>query len=399
MCDELFALRATHFVDAEGATSAEAPDTGATSGGKTEGESPDEPSGDKAEPDTTSKSERRAAKGDAEKSSSATGGSDDAQEDDDTGKDGDAEGDADGSGDADDDDGTGKDDETDDGGTGKGDDTGKSDDAVADVPPGLFERLATQPAAQVLVRHARQQGREAVAMLGELRTTYRYTTLLEVIRNPRTGPQRAGVLLLAVFALGILTGLAYQLNWAGYEDPWEQEGFSNVQGTVYDSTGTPIEGASVITGGETSITNAQGKYYFYNLSVGDVQLMVSHDGYRTESLWLTIEPRLNYVNDFELLEGSGMHMVDERIDTTQPWPPTQLLALLFVVAGFVALLGGAAALLHRHYRMALLGALAGILSYGFLLGSALSLLALVMLLRGRHHFGGDPTLEETADES
>ena len=394
MCDELFTLRAAHFVDTQGAASTEAPGTDSAPDDEAEIKSPDEPSGDKAEPDATPESERRAGKTVAKKSSSGADGADDADEDGKAKKSDDTdEGRDSGSDDDADDDADGK------SAAGKGGDTGKDDDAEAEVPPGLFERLAAQPAAQVLVRHARRQGREAVAMLGELRTTYRYTTLLEVIRNPRTGPQRAGVLLLVVFGLGLITGLAYNLGWAGYEDPWEKDGVSNIQGSVYDSGGTPIEGASVVTGGETSITNAQGKYYFYNLSAGDVQLMISRDGYRTESLWLSIEPRINYINDFELLEGSGVHAVDERDDTTQPWPPTQLLAPLFVVAGFAALLGGAAALLHRHYRMALVGAVVGVLSYGFLLGSVLSLMALVMLLRGRHHFGGDPLLEDNADES
>ena len=58
--------------------------------------------------------------------------------------------------------------------------------------------------------------------------------------------------------------------------------------------------------------------------------------------------------------------------------------VLIVLAG--ALMGAGAALLERHFRLALFGAVAGILSWGFLLGSLLSLAALLLLLGDRERF-------------
>ena len=57
-----------------------------------------------------------------------------------------------------------------------------------------------------------------------------------------------------------------------------------------------------------------------------------------------------------------------------------------LVMALLALMGAGAALLERHFRLALFGAVAGILSWGFLLGSLLSLAALLLLLGDRELF-------------
>ena len=51
-----------------------------------------------------------------------------------------------------------------------------------------------------------------------------------------------------------------------------------------------------------------------------------------------------------------------------------------MVAAIIALMGSSAALLQQNFRMAVTGCLFGVISYGFLLGSVLSVVALSLLL-------------------
>ena len=70
----------------------------------------------------------------------------------------------------------------------------------------------------------------------------------------------------------------------------------------------------------------------------------------------------------------------------EPWPPNYALAPIFMIASMVALMGGSAALLQQNFRMAVAGCLCGVISYGFLLGTILSIIALSLILVDRKNF-------------
>ena len=77
---------------------------------------------------------------------------------------------------------------------------------------------------------------------------------------------------------------------------------------------------------------------------------------------------------------------DYRKDIAEPWPPNYALAPIFMIAAMLALVGGSAALLQQNFRVAIMGCLFGVLSYGFLIGSVLSIIALAFLLFDREKF-------------
>ena len=58
--------------------------------------------------------------------------------------------------------------------------------------------------------------------------------------------------------------------------------------------------------------------------------------------------------------------------------------IMMVVFAIFALLGGIFALKQKNYKFALMGAIIGILSLGFIFGSILSIIALIMIFKSIH---------------
>ena len=88
--------------------------------------------------------------------------------------------------------------------------------------------------------------------------------------------------------------------------------------------------------------------------------------------------------DIELLENN--QQFDYRKDVAEPWPPNYALAPIFMIASIIALIGSSAAILKQNFTLAVIGSLFGVISYGFLIGSVLSVIALAFILVDRKNF-------------
>ena len=82
----------------------------------------------------------------------------------------------------------------------------------------------------------------------------------------------------------------------------------------------------------------------------------------------------------QIEKGDGNIQLDYRKQVAEPWPPNYALAPIFMISALIALVGSAAALLQENFKIAVTGCLFGIISYGFLIGSILSIVALALLL-------------------
>ena len=109
------------------------------------------------------------------------------------------------------------------------------------------------------------------------------------------------------------------------------------------------------------------------------------EGYGEVVVWMDIRSEGTNILDIELLEGNKQKF-DYRKDVAEPWPPNYALAPIFMIAAIIALMGSSAAILQVNFRMAVVGCLFGVISYGFLLGSILSVIALSLLLIDRKKF-------------
>ena len=224
------------------------------------------------------------------------------------------------------------------------------------------------------------------AVFTNLKDAYNWDNLNNLGEKPKTPSQWAGVLLSIVFVLGILSGVAYGLKWSDQETQWDNEGLSAVHGTVIDESGNTLEGVKVEIGDKKTCTNEQGKYYLYDLTGDEARLNFVMEGYGTVVVWMNIRADGTNIMEIEMNEGEEQTNYDYRKNVAKPWPPNYALAPIFMIASMVALIGSSAALLHQNFRMAVLGCLFGVLSYGFLIGSVLSVVALSLLLVDRERF-------------
>ena len=228
-----------------------------------------------------------------------------------------------------------------------------------------------------------KSGNQISFVFTNLKDAYRWDNL----RNdkPKTPSQWAGILLSIVFVLGLFSGIAYGIKWNNQDTQWNNEGLSAVHGSVIDTHGDAIEDVIVEANGKKSSTNPQGWYVIYDLIGDEVQITFTMEGYGTVTIWMNIRSEGTNILDVELLEGNEQKY-DYRKEISEPWPPNYALAPIFMFASFVALMGSSAAILKQNFRMAVAGCLFGVISYGFLVGSILSVIALSLLLVDRKNF-------------
>ena len=73
-----------------------------------------------------------------------------------------------------------------------------------------------------------------------------------------------------------------------------------VTGTVTDAEGTPVEGATVRVGVNSTTTDAEGKYEFAGVQIGEYSFAVTKPGYHSYTTTITVEDKDNNVVDAAL---------------------------------------------------------------------------------------------------
>lgn len=86
-----------------------------------------------------------------------------------------------------------------------------------------------------------------------------------------------------------------------------------VTGTVKNSSGTAIVGASVSYGGGTTTTNTSGVYTLSNVPVGTIQLAVSASGYASQTQNVTITGGTTTTANFTLVASTGTGKVTGKV--------------------------------------------------------------------------------------
>ena len=213
-----------------------------------------------------------------------------------------------------------------------------------------------------------------------IKDAYTWENINNLSEKPKSNAQWAGILLSIVFVLGLLSGVMYGLKWNNQEDQWDNNGLSSVHGSVIDEDGNAMEGVAVYGGNKQTTTNNQGQYYLYDLQGEEISILFSIEGYKDVSVWMDIRSGSANILEVEVEKGDGDIKLDLRKQVAEPWPPNYALAPIFMISALITLMGSAAALLQENFKIAITGCLFGIISYGFLIGSILSVVALALLL-------------------
>jgi hypothetical protein len=199
------------------------------------------------------------------------------------------------------------------------------------------------------------------------------------------------LLLVIVGVLGIASALMVATSPAGEGlDGLLPDDEADVMGQVRDADGYLVEGAVVtyVRGGLSDTTGTTGWYFLEGVETGKVVLRMEADGYKTVDKTVHLE-RGKYTVDFLAEPGSGTVEVPG-IAVPEPGDAgdrTWLMAMGMGIASVFALLGAYAAHIRRWYPLVIVGGIFGILSWGWFVGSAISMVALVIAVPLQTQFG------------
>jgi hypothetical protein len=237
-------------------------------------------------------------------------------------------------------------------------------------------------------------------------------------RPRRSGkPKIVGILLMFSGVLSIIMGVfmgAMMVNVVPWMTDWSNNasGYGEIDGQVIYMNSTPAAGVNVtiVDMSLMATTNETGDYRVLNVPNGWHDLKVEMPGYKTfiKSVYVNIlsgaqsgvsVPAGNTANaDFQLQPGSGEQRLGEARtpgDKTGPMDANAqtmirsfgaVCLVLGVVLGSFAVLGGYFAMRAEKLGIVALGTLCGILSLGFVIGSVLAFIALILLLLSTDEF-------------
>ena len=213
------------------------------------------------------------------------------------------------------------------------------------------------------------------------------------VERPVRRLQLAAVLLVVAAVMGILGAVAA---WSAQDDvvglgELLEEPRADVMGVVKDDDGDPVAGATVTAVGEgmSSTTGVDGYYFLEGVPTGRVELRAEAQGYVTVVRKVSLE-RGTYIVDVVTRVGSGLEEVPSRPapaagDTTRG---AYVVVLAMVVGAVAAVAGALGAWARSYYTLALAGAVLGLFTWGWWLGTALAVVAVVLVAPLRREFRG-----------
>jgi len=232
-------------------------------------------------------------------------------------------------------------------------------------------------------------------------------------------PLIAGSLLIIIGIIGIIfsavvIGGGFILD--NIEDiPFEGYSVTSIRGTIYDPQGNPVDNVTIRINDshlETK-TNIVGQYQIYGIPSGYHQIIIEKNGYNTimyNTYIMTNDDFSNFVTaNNEGTNGSVIFENDDFDFQISPGVETYIygserpphVAFLGQLGGFISgfgvitlfcsilsILGGYFSLQRRKYIFVLLSSIAAIFSFGFLIGSLLAIIALIIIILSSSEFNG-----------
>ena len=218
-----------------------------------------------------------------------------------------------------------------------------------------------------------------------------YENAINNFWNPDGNTAWAGIILVMVALLGFFAGGTYFMHWTEYEIIVDDVGLVNVQGVIQTDDGNPLENVEITLNGQnwTWTSNEQGRFYIYDVEGGIREITFNLENYEEQTQKIELEVgRINVVNAI-LEEGdcsSDCEYIDKTFEVDNPAEISLVLSVIIILFSVVTLYGSIAALRKSDFSMALIGSIAGVLSYGFMLGSILSIVAMLMIFSDRAAF-------------
>jgi hypothetical protein len=198
--------------------------------------------------------------------------------------------------------------------------------------------------------------------------------------------------LFVVMVLGILNGMMVMYEGMQVQGPDEilSEKNGNIYGRVTDIDGVPLDQAKVTVIGTSyeTMTTPDGWYFIEDVPVKDYQVQADKGNYTSMVKTVKVEENMPRPVNFQLEPGTGSKGHDSTLplDMDRLKPSYAVSVIIIIVASVFAGIGALLAFRRKMFRTVILSAAIGILSYGFVAGMLMSMVALVMLVMARPAF-------------
>lgn len=274
--------------------------------------------------------------------------------------------------------------------------------------PGLQEGAPQQaPAGQQWQQTASLEAGSGIPQASDART---------IPKKRRSGslPARllsAALMLFLAAGLGLLAGLFFSAAPSIFDEAMTgPPGSGEFSGVILDSDRQPLEGVTVALlepvdtdrpdrdtpAAVTVETDAEGRYSFTGIDPGTHWVRVAHEGHQTSFLEVMVfqdadqpawgDPAM--MGEITLQQGAPeqSNYTSQRDDFAGILRVFQVWAWIAIPLSLLAAMGGVMVLLRRGFPLAVVGAAAGLVAFGFILGFIFSLVALILILTAKHEF-------------
>lgn len=205
-----------------------------------------------------------------------------------------------------------------------------------------------------------------------------------VAHHPSRKLAVAGVLLVLAGLLGLAMGASFLIA----EDTL-LGGTGTYEGTVVDENGNAVVDAIISLADEEPpqvMTSTDGEGHFaFTTTTGVHTITISHDDYTTKRVRVGVFPFEPMIAEQFVMEKNG-DVREEKAVTARVFELIPLIFSVFMMLSIPPLVGGITCIMKKYMAMAVIGAVCGILAMGFLVGSLLSIVALILIIIARDEF-------------
>ena len=210
------------------------------------------------------------------------------------------------------------------------------------------------------------------------------TPIHPMLKQKKSGALNiAGALLIVTSLLGLMMGSSFIL----FEN--EIVGRKGIyEGRVLDDGGNPIKYASIYLADDERVeigkTDENG-YFSLNLTTGKHKILIEKEGYISKRAKIGVFPFNPIIKEkFFMKRGEGIS--EEKKLSASIFDAMPVIFSLVLILSIPPLIGGIFCFLKKYDMIAIIGAIFGIFSVGFFIGTILSIVALFMILFHRDEF-------------
>jgi hypothetical protein len=220
-------------------------------------------------------------------------------------------------------------------------------------------------------------------------------------------PGIAGSLLIITAILGFITatvmfgGMMFMSDSGSFMDFIGSFDDADVYGTITYENGTPARNVTVTIAKENlnTTTDENGNYRLFDVPIGNQELEIELEGYNTIIKRIFVDSNNSGGGDFSDITQTesnehnfvlepGTEVVERGSYPDFDWISQVLgvCAVINIILSIIVLLAGYMAIKRRNFPFVIIGAIIGIFTIGFAVGSILSIIAVFILLLSKNEF-------------